>query len=513
MAMVVYDPENQDKARTVRRFLPILSALAFVLFVATAVVLVAVLGPENSGVPPAIAFSESTPQEIELGEDESLEIELDPEGGAQGEFEVESVEGPATAEIDDTTLVLEPEQDASGTVTVVVTSCTDEGCDSTRIVAEVVARNDPPFANFDEAELAGGEQVVSIPVLDNDSDVDDSTLEILEAELVEGQGRVVIVEDRTVLEFSTPAATIGPWTITYVVTDGSGGFAQGTVTVSDSNLEPQPEPDEVSALIGEQIRISPLENDSDDGGREELRIVEVSEPRLGTAEFGPDWIDFISGSEPGVVAFTYVVADAKGQQSSETVTVNVSPPALALVNDIATTDEDTAVDVNVLANDGPAEASIDPQTLTVVSSSSGTVSAGGGQISYDPPPDAVGIANIIYEVCSEFGECGQASLQITVNSVIDGAFSADGEIRVPSIAGPQLIPWLAVSGEATPPAGSLFQISTDDRSLFSSAPTIGRNGALNFTPAPGQRGTTVARITATDPVNGERVFAIRLVVT
>ena len=182
MAIEVYEPENAkdvDDASTDRSrgLMPMFAALGLVAFVASAVVLVFIFGGSSAPAPEALAFNEEIPAQVEIVEDETLEVELDTNGTAE-EFTVESVEGPATAEIDESTLFIEPVQDESGTVTVIVTACGDEGCVTTTIVAEVVARNDPPFANFDEASIGGGEQVITIPVLENDSDVEDLDLEL-----------------------------------------------------------------------------------------------------------------------------------------------------------------------------------------------------------------------------------------------------------------------------------------------------------------------------------------------
>ena len=512
MSMVVYDPDKEKGSR-LRRALPILSALAFVSFVAAAVVAVFTLGWLRADIPENLAFQQAAPEEVTVIEDQTLEVELDEDGAAQ-EISVESIDGPATVEIEDTTLVIEPDENAVGTVTVEVTVCTDEACTERTIVADVMSRNDPPRANSDEAELASGQQIIRIPVLENDSDVEDTTLQIVEAAVAQGGGEVEIVENGTVIEFRTNPEIAGPWEITYVIADGDGGFAQGRVTIDDGDAPPQPSDDQFETLLAQRIRVAPLGNDFDDGGTEDLRIVEVSEPATGSVEFGDDWVEFLAANEPGATAITYVVSDVKGQRASATITFDVAAPQLVLVDDVATTLEDTSVVVDVLANDGPANAAIDPTTLTLVSASSGTVSVGGGQITYDPPANAAGEANIIYEVCTEFSECAQAVLVVTVEGVIDGSFSSDGEIRLPANAGPQLIPWLAVSsGEAVPPAGSRFQISTDDTSLFSANPSIDANGAMSFTPRRRASGTAVTRITATDPVNGQRVFVIRIVVT
>lgn len=471
--------------------------------------------PTVNARPASLAFTDSTPTEVEVAEDETLEVELST-NRPRSEFAIDSVDGPGNAVIDDSTLLIEPNPDESGTVTVIVTACDQQGCDSTTIVAEVIARNDPPLANLDEAEVAGGEERIIIPVLLNDSDVDDPDLQITEADIDEGDGVVRIISNATELEFQPAPTSFGPWTITYVVTDGVGGFDQGTVTILDGNLEPQLADDEADAVIGETVRIAVLDNDVDDGGRDALRITEVSEPADGSVQFGDTWIDFVADADPGEVSFTYVASDAKGRESTALVTVEIAAPSIELLDDTASTSEDTPIRVDVLANDGPPTASLDPQTLTVISASSGTVSVGGGQITYDPPENAAGEASIRYEVCSAFGECGEATLIVTVDAVRDavGVFSADGEIRLPDNAGPQLVPWLAVSsGENTPPAGTTFQITNDNPGLFSTAPSISSAGALTFEPQPGSSGRANVNIVATDPVNGARVFRIRVFVT
>ena len=207
MEMEVYDPNKEGRPR---RLLPILSALAFVAFVAGAVVAVFQLGWVRSEIPETLAFREAEPEQVEVIEDQTLEVELDEDGTAE-EITVDSVDGPATAEIDDTTLVIEPELNAAGTVTVMVTVCDEQECTIRTIVAEVLSQNDPPLANSDVVELAGGEQIIRVPVLENDSDVDDATLEIVEAAVAQGAGEVSIVDDGTVLEFRTDPDSAGPW--------------------------------------------------------------------------------------------------------------------------------------------------------------------------------------------------------------------------------------------------------------------------------------------------------------
>jgi len=354
-----------------------------------------------------------------------------------------------------------------------------------------------------------------IPVLENDTDAEDRNLRIESVELTEGEGTVTIISDATELDFRPAPESFGPWTIEYVVTDGEGGFDRGTVTILDGNLAPSGEPDTGTVEVLQTVRLRPLENDVDDGGRAELRIVEVSEPNDGSVEFGSDWVAYTAAEDPGLGTFSYVVADAMGRTDVVEVSIEVTAAPILVVNDVATTKEDTAITIDVLANDGPAAAQIDPRTLQVLTASSGSVAVGSGVITYDPPENAAGEATILYEVCTAFGECAQGVVQVTVESVNDlTAFAADGEISVPSGAGPQLIPWVLVSsGESATPAGSTFSISTQGLDLFDSAPQIASNGSMTFTPKPGASGTAVVTIVANDPTNGRRVFVIRVIVS
>ncbi len=483
---------------------------------ATAAAAVAIAGaPEvNDFSPESLAFTEATPTSVAVEEDRSLAIDLSTNRAADS-YSIESIEGPATATIEESQLVIEPTADESGTVTVIVTACGDGGCDTTTIVAEVVAVNDPPFATVDEAEVQGGQTSVVIPVLENDSDAEDRGLRIESAELTEGEGTVSIVNNETELDFRPEVESLGPWTIEYVVTDGEGGFDRGIVTILDGNLAPTGEADTETVEVLQSVRFDPRENDVDDGGRADLRIVEVSDPSDGTVRFGDDWVEYTADADPGVGTFSYVVADAMGRTDVVEVTIDVTAAPLVVVNDVATTKEDTAITIDVLANDGPAAAQIDPRTLQVLTASSGSVSVGGGVITYEPPENAAGEASILYEVCTVFGECAQGVVQVTVESVNDiTTFTADGEIRIPSGAGPQVIPWAVVSsGEAVVPSGSTFSISTDGVDLFDSAPQISTNGAMSFTPKPGAAGTASVTIVANDPTNGQRVFVIRVIVS
>ena len=82
----------------------------------------------------------------------------------------------------------------------------------------------------------------------------------------------------------------------------------------------------------------------------------VTENTDGTLKYTPD------ADYNGTDSFTYTVSDGQGGTDTATVTVTVNPendPPVA-VDDTPSTDEDTSVDINVLAND----TDLDGDTLT-----------------------------------------------------------------------------------------------------------------------------------------------------
>ena len=107
----------------------------------------------------------------------------------------------------------------------------------------------------------------------------------------------------------------------------------------------------------------------------------------GTVTYTPDQ-DF-SGTD----TFTYTIRDEDGETSTATVTVTVDDDGVPVaVDDSATTDEETAVTIDVKAND----AWNDNATLTSTTDpANGSISVGAdGQITYTPDADFEGTDSI-----------------------------------------------------------------------------------------------------------------------
>ncbi len=103
------------------------------------------------------------------------------------------------------------------------------GGEDTAVVTILVKNvNDPPVA-VDDTAVTNRETAVTIPVLANDSDVDNNSLSVT-AVSQPTNGVVVINPDNTVTYTPAPGFD-GPDTFTYTVSDGKGGADVGTVTV------------------------------------------------------------------------------------------------------------------------------------------------------------------------------------------------------------------------------------------------------------------------------------------
>jgi hypothetical protein len=126
--------------------------------------------------------------------------------------------------------------------------------------------------------------------------------------------------------------------------------------------------------------------------------------------FGPD-------------SFDYQVCDSDGACDTATVSITVTSvnDAPVAADDTATTDEDTAVTIDVLTNDTDVEDGKPGGAVTVTSGpshGSATVKAD-RTITYAPTLNYFGPDSFDYQVCDSDGACDTATVSITVDPVTD----------------------------------------------------------------------------------------------
>jgi len=135
----------------------------------------------------------------------------------------------------------------------------------------------------------------------------------------------------------------------------------------------------------------------------------------GTVTYTPD------PAFTGEDAFTYTVADNLGAISNQAIVrVTVEPDNVAptAANDGATTEQDMAIVVDVLANDTDSDGFLDTTTVTIVSpaSNGGTVVNPDGTVTYTPDPGFNGGDSFSYTVDDDDGATSNtAVVSVTVD--------------------------------------------------------------------------------------------------
>jgi DNA/RNA endonuclease G (NUC1) len=278
--------------------------------------------------------------------------------------------------------------------------------------------NDNPVA-VDDSATTDEDTPVTIDVVANDTDVDGDT-RALQSVSTPSHGSVTMVNGQA--QYSPAANFHGSDSFTYVVSDGHGGEATGTVNITVNSVNDNPVAVDDSASTDEDtlVTIDVVANDTDvDGDTRTLQSVGTASHGTvimvnGQAQYSPA-ADF-HGSD----SFTYVVSDGNGGEAIGTVniTVNSVNDNPVAVDDSATTDEDTTVTIDLVANDTDVDG--DTRTLQSVGTAAhGQVQIVNGQAQYSPAANFHGSDSFTYVVSDGNGGEATGTVNITVNSVND----------------------------------------------------------------------------------------------
>ena len=334
------------------------------------------------------------------------------------------------------TVTYTPNANFNGTDVITYTISDGAGGFSTATITVSVAPvNDPPVA-VPDAATTNEETPVVINVLGNDRDVEGDPLTVTAA--AAPNGTVTINPDGT-LRYVPNANFFGTDTITYSISDGKGGFATSTVTMTVINTNDLPIAvnDVATTLEDTPVSLNVLTNDSDPDGNP-LTVVKAAAPN-GTVVIGRDGLITYTPNLNfnGTDIITYTITDGTGALVTATVTVTVTP-----VNDPPVDGNETVqaisgspITVPVLAN----ASDVDRDPLTVISAvpSVGTVVINpDGTLTYTAPAAFQGVATITYTISD--GNGGTVTSTVTVNVVQANADIAEllriGEVTFPDPA-------------------------------------------------------------------------------
>ncbi|MCS0357469.1 tandem-95 repeat protein, partial [Vibrio diabolicus] len=244
----------------------------------------------------------------------------------------------------------------------------------------------------------------------------DSSLEFS----VSGNNNIQISIVNGVATITPTADWNGKETITFTAKDPSGESVSQTV-----NFTVAPVADIVAdnATVVEDTPtiIKVLGNDTFEGNDKVVSLDTNNGPANGTASVNPDGSVTYTPNDNyhGTDCFTYIVTSG-GVSESTTVNVDVTPVNDAPVanDDAATTQEDTAVTIDVLPND----TDIDGDELSIQSASvpetQGKVEIVDGKLVFTPAENFNGDAEITYTI-TDGSLTDQATVNVTVNAVND----------------------------------------------------------------------------------------------
>jgi VCBS repeat-containing protein len=377
----------------------------------------------NEGVPVTVAV---------LGNDR------DPDGDA---LTVQAVTQPAHGSVLNarTDVTYTPTAGFSGTDSFTYTVADGRGGTDTAQVSVTVSHvNHAPIAQDDSAST-NADSMVTIAVLQNDSDPDGDFLLV---QSIGNPAHGTVLNSSTAVSYIPDSGFHGVDTFSYIVADGNGGTAAATVTVAVAAANQIPVARDDSAVTNEDapVVVSVLANDLDPDG-DVLRIASVAQPLHGSAvRIGTTVMYTPVLRWSGVDVFSYTVSDGRGGTATASVMVVVLEvnQAPTSQDDSATTDMDVPVSIPVLANDSDE----DGDALALVSVTQPLHGMAANQatgVLYTPNAGFVGIDSFSYTVTDLQGLTSIGTVTVGVAGVAGGGgaasgLSCDGKVIISEVA-------------------------------------------------------------------------------
>ncbi|HCG8599095.1 TPA: tandem-95 repeat protein, partial [Vibrio parahaemolyticus] len=418
-----------------------------------------------------------------------------------------------SVDIVDGKLVFTPAENFNGEATITYIVTDGDLTDEAKVTVTVTPVNDSPVA-VDDTTSIQEDTAVTIDVLTNDTDVDGDKLSIESASVPKEQGTIEVVDGKLVF---TPVENFnGDAEITYIVTDGQlTDEAKVTVTVNPVNDAPTIKVDAVESITEDAVStdtvVATLTVRDTDTPEDQLTVslennsngyfvLVGNEVKLTQAG-----VDAVNNDELNLKDLTISASVSDGvnptANDSDSLIVNRVNDAPVAKDDIATTQEDTAVTIDVLPNDSD----VDGDKLSIQSASvpeaQGKVEIVDGKLVFTPAENFHGDAEITYTL-TDGALTDQATVNVTVNAVNDTPV-AESNLADQTLAEdftPYTIDLNTAFSDVDNVDGELtFSVSGNSNVLVSI-----ENGIATISPTADWNGSDTLTFTATDP-SGESV--------
>ena len=301
----------------------------------------------------------------------------------------------------------------------------------------------------------------------------------------------------------TPGLTEGHWCVQLLIQDGGpnddDGLENGAIVdpggvavVLDNNTLPEPQGDTLLMQWNTTETIDVLANDIDADG-DALTIVNVS------ASFGEAVINngesITYTPDAGFVGedtLVYAVSDGNNGTGSAEVLVTINGNrAPGAVDDAASTDDESAIEIDVLANDIDVDG--DSLTITGASAETGSVSiTDNNTLLYVPQEGFVGADTITYTVEDSFGSTATATVTVSVVLANTAPVAVDDSV-ITAFNTPVTIDVLAndTDGEGDP-------LVIVEATASSGSVEVNADNTITFTPDTGFSGQVTISYTISD---------------
>ncbi|MBE3932843.1 tandem-95 repeat protein, partial [Vibrio parahaemolyticus] len=277
--------------------------------------------------------------------------------------------------------------------------------------------NDAPTVENAIADQELSEDFASYTIDLNDAFKDsDSALNFS----VSGNSNVLVSIENGIATISPTADWNGSETLTFTATDPSGESISQTVNFTVAPVA-DIVADKATVVEDTPTIIKVLGNDTFEGDGKVVSLDINNGPANGTVSVNPDGSVTYTPNDNyhGTDSFTYIVTSG-GVSESTTVSVDVTPVNDAPVakDDIATTQEDTAVTIDVLSNDTDVDGDKLSIQSATVPEAQGKVEIVDGKLVFTPAENFNGQAEITYTV-TDGQLTDEAKVTVTVNPVND----------------------------------------------------------------------------------------------
>ena len=317
-----------------------------------------------------------------------------------------------------------------------------------RVSVSVNSVNDPPLPSNDIANTFQDRPVV-IDVLANDTDPEGDALVISAISNPPSNGTAIINNNGTIT-FSSPTGFSGSDTFDYQVSDGNGGNSTASVLVNVISAVNRPPVVTISSPIngsqfmqGDPVAFSGSATDPEDGNISSVMTWESSID--GPLGIGPNII--ASSLSQGVHTITASAIDSAQLSNSSSIDISVNvagnqPPVA--VGDQFKTNEDTPLNMNVIANDTDPDNDQLPVTGLAQNPNNGQANINNinNTITYAPNPNFNGQDSFVYKISDGKGGNSSALVSIEVLAVNDNPI-AKSDIVITDQGKPIIIDVLA----------------------------------------------------------------------